>query len=105
MAISKSQGYLHRVFCIEYDIHGAIQAYGLECVHWLVDEVAAGRIKSDKDIQRWSAHAHLYKFGSTEQPKAKVVIEQPAKRKPKVKRNKSKKPTCNDNATRTLTAA
>jgi hypothetical protein len=71
MAISKSQGYLARVFCVEYDLKGAIEAYGIECVHWLIDEVAAGRIK---DIQRWSAHQHLYKFGSTEAPKHTICV-------------------------------
>ena len=57
--ISKAQGYLSRVFCIEYDLAGAINAYGLEFTHWLLDEIAAGRVNTKQDVERWAAHVHL----------------------------------------------
>lgn len=57
--ISKSQGYLNRVFCVEYDLHGMIKAYGPTFMHWLIDEIEAGRVNCKQDVERWAAHVHL----------------------------------------------
>jgi hypothetical protein len=57
--ISKSTGYINRVFCVEYDIKGMIDAYGINFVHWLADEINAGRIDCKSDVQRWSAHVAI----------------------------------------------
>lgn len=57
--ISKSKGYLNRVFCVEYDLHGMVQAYGVDFMHWLVDEIAAGRVNCKQDVERWAAHKAL----------------------------------------------
>lgn len=57
--ISKSQGYLNRVFCVEYDLDGMIKAYGSSFMHWLVDEIAAGRINCKQDVERWAAHVAI----------------------------------------------
>lgn len=59
--ISKSIGYLNRVFCVEYDLDGMIKAYGVEFMHWLIDEIAAGRVNCKQDVERWAAHVHLSK--------------------------------------------
>lgn len=59
--ISKSTGYLNRVFCVEYDLHGMIKAYGPSFMHWLIDEIEAGRINCKQDVERWSAHVALSK--------------------------------------------
>lgn len=59
--ISKAKGYEARVFTVEYDLHGMIQAYGLEFVHWLADEIASGRVNCKQDVDRWSAHIAISK--------------------------------------------
>jgi len=57
--ISKSKGYTTRVFCAEYDLKGMIDAYGINFVHWLADEIAAGKINCKSTVQRWSAHVAI----------------------------------------------
>jgi len=57
--ISKAKGYTTRVFCVEYDLKGMIDAYGLNFVHWLADEIEAGNINTKQNVQRWSAHVAL----------------------------------------------
>lgn len=59
--ISKANGYINRIFCVEYDLDGMIKAYGSEFMHWLIDEIAAGRINCKQDVERWAAHVHLSK--------------------------------------------
>lgn len=59
--INKADGYVARVFCAEYDLNGMIQAYGIEFVHWLADEIAAGRVDCRQHVQRWCAHVALTK--------------------------------------------
>lgn len=63
--LSKATSYLNRICTIEYDLHGAVQAYGVDFVHWLVDEIADGRVDCKQDVDRWAAHmrseAHLNK--------------------------------------------
>ena len=58
--ISKAQCYLNRIDSIGYDLQGAIDAYGKAMVHWLVDEVAAGRVDCTQFADRWVAHLSLY---------------------------------------------
>ncbi len=53
--ISKAQGYLHGIFDVAYDLKGAIDAYGVDLLHDLVDAVYRGDIKSNQDKQRWLA--------------------------------------------------
>lgn len=57
--ISKAQGYLTRVFTIEYDLNGMIEAHGREFVIWLMDEIISGRVNVKQDVDRWSAHVRL----------------------------------------------
>jgi hypothetical protein len=57
--LSKAQCYLSRIFTIEYDLDGAIKAYGPDFLHWLIDEIAAGRVNCKQDVDRWSAHLAL----------------------------------------------
>lgn len=57
--ISKSQGYANRVFCVEYDLKGMIDAYGLNFIHWLADEIAEGKINCKQNVERWSAHVAI----------------------------------------------
>lgn len=57
--ISKAKGYLSRVFCVEYDLKGMIDAYGVEFMHTLVDMVAEGELDCREHVQRWSAHKAL----------------------------------------------
>lgn len=57
--LSKSKGYINRVFCVEYDAKGMIDAYGIEFMHWLLDEIHAGRMNCKQYVERWSAHVHL----------------------------------------------
>lgn len=59
--ISKSTGYINRVFTIEYDLYGMIQAYGIEFIHWLADEIHSGRINCRQDVDRWAAHVAIKK--------------------------------------------
>lgn len=59
--ISKSQGYNSRVFCVEYDLKGMIDAYGINFIHWLADEIADGKINCKSTVQRWSAQVALDK--------------------------------------------
>lgn len=72
--LSKADGYTHRVFCVEYDLAAMVEAYGPEAIHWMVDEISAGRIVGRQDVARWAAHKDLYKFASTEVKSAKVAI-------------------------------
>lgn len=51
--ITKAQGYLAGVFCVVYDLQGAINAYGIKMCHGLLDEIVAGRIKTQYDLQCW----------------------------------------------------
>lgn len=57
--ISKSQGYSTRVFCIEYDLKGMIDAYGINFIHWLADEIDDGKINCKQTVERWSAHVAI----------------------------------------------
>ena len=94
--LSKADGYMHRVFCVEYDLAAMVEAYGAETIHWMVDEIAAGRIVGRQDVARWAAHKDLYKFASTEAKGAKVAV---VKRSEKiVKRGRAAKPARNNNA-------
>jgi len=72
--ISKSTGYLARVFTVEYDLNGAIQAYGPDFLHWLIDEISAGRVNCKQDVDRWSAHLALNASGNWENYKAEHNI-------------------------------
>lgn len=83
--IDKATGYKHRLYCVEYDLLGMIQAYGPECMHWLIEEVMAGNIKADRDVQRWAAHKHLYKYESTNNVPAPEHKLRPAKAAKKAK--------------------
>lgn len=63
--ITKAKGYTSRVFCVEYDLKGMIDAYGINFVHWLADEISAGNINCKQNVERWSAHVAItnnYKF-------------------------------------------
>ena len=57
--ISKAHAYKSRIFTVEYDLAGMINAYGLEFVHWLADEIANGRIDARQCVDRWSADVAL----------------------------------------------
>lgn len=94
--LSKADGYMHRVFCVEYDLAAMVEAYGPEAIHWMIDEISAGRIVGRQDVARWAAHKDLYKFASIESKTAKVEI---IKKGDKViKRSKRSKPaTVNNN--------
>lgn len=59
--ISKDTAYLNRIYTIEYDLASAINAYGLQFCHWLLDEIASGRVNCKQDVDRWSAHIALHK--------------------------------------------
>ena len=61
LKLSKATSYINRIATIEYDMDGAIKAYGLQFCHWLLDEIAAGRVNCKQDVDRWSAHIHLHK--------------------------------------------
>ncbi len=54
--ISKALAYIARIFCVEYDLKHMIDAYGADFVHYLTDEIAAGRVNCKQDVERWSAH-------------------------------------------------
>lgn len=79
--ISKSTGYLTRVFCVEYDLKGMVDAYGPAALHWMIDQLANNDSDESDDgtqavrnlARDWSNHAHLYKFASTEQRNVKLV--------------------------------
>ncbi len=58
--ISKAQGYIHRLYTIEYDLHGMIQAYGPEFVKLMIDEITAGRIDVRQCVDRWAAHTSIH---------------------------------------------
>jgi len=58
--IGKALAYLSRVFCVEYDFNGAIEAYGVDFCHYLLDEIAAGRVNCKQNVERWSAHKALH---------------------------------------------
>jgi len=60
--ISKAQGYLVRLFAVEYDLHGMINAYGPDFVKLLVDQIVAGKIDCRQCVDRWAADVSL--FGS-----------------------------------------
>ena len=94
--LSKAQCYQTRIFTIEYDLAAMVEAYGASAVHWLIDEIAAGRIQGRATADQWAAHADLYKFASTETRGAKVAV---VKRSEKiVKRGTPKAPKSNNNA-------
>lgn len=57
--ITKSQGYLNRVFCVEYDAKGMIDAYGIEFMHELLDAIASNKVNCKQSVERWSAHVAL----------------------------------------------
>jgi len=46
---------------IEYDLHGMIQAYGIDFIHWLANEINHGRVNCKQDVDRWAAHIALQK--------------------------------------------
>lgn len=56
---SKAKGYTTRIFSVEYDLKGMIDAYGINFIHWLADEIEGGRVNCKQDVQRWSAHIAL----------------------------------------------
>lgn len=62
--MSKAEAYLNRVSTIEYDLHGAINAYGVDFVHWLIDEIVAGRVNCKQTVDRWAADKHLHAFSA-----------------------------------------
>jgi len=53
--IAKALAYVARVFCVEYDLFHMIIAYGAPFLHWLIDEIVAGRVNCKQDVERWSA--------------------------------------------------
>lgn len=62
--ISKGMGYRHRLYAVEYDIHGAIEAYGLEFVLDFAKRIAAGEVNCSQHIDRWAAHIALNRDAS-----------------------------------------
>jgi len=58
--ISKAQGYLVRLYAVEYDLHGMIQAYGAEFVIKLVRLIEDGKIDCRQCVDRWAADRALY---------------------------------------------
>lgn len=59
--ISKSTGYLTRVFCVEYDLNAMIEAYGADNIKLMVDGIVTGKIKGIRqEVQRWCADTDLY---------------------------------------------
>lgn len=58
--ISKSQGYLVRLFAVEYDLDGMIKAYGPDFVKLLVDQIVAGKIDCRQCVDRWAADKSLF---------------------------------------------
>ena len=59
--ITKASGYLNRVFTAEYDLKGMIDAYGIDFIHWLADEIASGKIDCKQDVERWAATVAITK--------------------------------------------
>ena len=59
LGFGKDVGYLNRVFTVEYDLNGMLKAYGPEFIHWLVDEITAGRIDTRQCVDRWAADKHI----------------------------------------------
>lgn len=57
--ITKAQGYLNRVYTVEYDLKGMVDAYGVDFMHYLLDRVAAGEINCKQSVDRWSADVAL----------------------------------------------
>lgn len=58
--ISKAQGYIHRLFAVEYDLDGMVKAYGIDFVCELARAIAAGKIDCRQAVQRWSADRAMY---------------------------------------------
>lgn len=54
--LSKAISYHYRISTVEYDLHGAIQRYGIDFIHWLADEIHAGRVNCKQSVDRWAAH-------------------------------------------------
>ena len=59
--LNKATGYINRIFTVEYDLHGMINAYGIDFIHWLADEIAHGRINCKQDVDRWAATVAITK--------------------------------------------
>ena len=57
--ISKAKSYVHRIACAEYDMHGMIEAYGVDFVIALAKAIKSGKINCKESTQRWSAHVSL----------------------------------------------
>lgn len=65
--VPKSHGYLTRIFTVEYDLKGMIDAYGIDFIHWFADEIAAGRVDCRHIVDRWAATVAIskdYSFNS-----------------------------------------
>jgi len=73
--ISKALAYIARIFCIEYDIKHAIDAYGADFLHMLIDEIKAGRVNCKQDVERWSAFKALNSHVSFETVKHEYFQE------------------------------
>lgn len=58
--LGKALAYLARVFCVEYDMKGMIEAYGVDFCHYLLDEIAAGNVNCKQDVERWSAYKAIH---------------------------------------------
>ncbi len=92
MAIPKHVAYKTRVLCIEYDMKGMLDAYGLDAIIKLARMVNDGDIKACRDVQRWCADASL---NAADNPVIRQNAQQLAsavwvKAKPKrTKRNKA----------------
>lgn len=72
--ISKAQGYLVRLFAVEYDLDGMIKAYGPDFVKLLVDQIVAGKIDCRQCVDRWAADVSL--FGSSIEPQTWFAAHQ-----------------------------
>jgi hypothetical protein len=59
--ISKAQGYNAGIFDHVYDLQGMVNNpnMGRAYIHWLVDMIADGHIKSNQCLQRWLADISL----------------------------------------------
>jgi len=62
--ISKAQGYLSRVYTIEYDRKGQLDAYGIEFCRWLDDQIIAGKIDCRQCVDRWASDRAIYGDGN-----------------------------------------
>lgn len=58
--LSKADGYLNRIFTVEYDLKAMLDAYGADMIHQLIDLILDGKINTRQDVDRWAATRSLY---------------------------------------------